>query len=41
MANLSSAFGEITFRNKDKSDLAKFIYITSIKKTLYQSIAHT
>ena len=26
MANLSSAFGEITFRNKDKSDLAKFIY---------------
>ena len=26
MANLSSAFGEITFKNKDKSDLAKFIY---------------
>ena len=26
MANLSSAFGEITFKNKDITDLARFIY---------------
>ena len=29
MANLSSAFGEITFKNKDITDLARFIYYFS------------
>lgn len=34
MANLSSAFGEITFKNKDKDDLARFIYYFNKTNTI-------